>query len=399
MSRLWDCVNFAPEFLEMEKAKAQTQLINKVDNTTAEIYMYGVIGSGLDIDTNVVVAEIEKLRKQGCRNFRFYVNSEGGEVIQGSALFNYLDRTDIKVEWVVDGIAASMMAMLISNPKHKVIAAKYASFMYHRVQGTCNGNSDEVRNLATMIDTFEKSLIDMMAAKMKVSSEAVKKEFFTDGLDHWMNAEEAKARGLVDEIITGKNITPAPKELSGVSAVRDFYSKQLFNFHNQTQKSMIENKAKIAQVLNLAESEVDSEEKITAAVQNVVTDNGRLHNQVAAKDAEIAGLKNQIANMKGEKVKALIDSAVAAKKFGEDEREDYTKLATDNFELAEKMIAKMKGVDPVVNHLGGDNEPDEEKNWTFDDYHKRGKLENLKKTNREKYNRLFSIKYGHKPNN
>ena len=44
----------------MEKSK----LINKVDSTTAEIYMYGVIGSGLDIDANVVVAEIENLRKK-----------------------------------------------------------------------------------------------------------------------------------------------------------------------------------------------------------------------------------------------------------------------------------------------------------------------------------------------
>lgn len=378
--------------------KSQTQLINKVDNTTAEIYMYGVIGSGLDIDTNVVVAEIEKLRKQGCRNFKFYVNSEGGEVIQGNALFNYLDRTDIKVEWVVDGIAASMMAMLISNPKHKVIAAKYASFMYHRVQGTCNGNSDEVRNLAAMIDTFEKSLIDMMAAKMNASPEDVKKEFFTDGLDHWMNAEEAKARGLVDEIITGKKITPAPKELSGISAVRDFYSKQLFNFH-KTQKSMIENKAKIAQLLNIAEKDVDDNDKVMAAVQNVVKENGTLRDQLKASTDEADALKNQIAAMKSAKVKSLIDSAIAAKKFGEDEREDYTKLATDNFELAEKMIGKLKGVDPVVDHLGGGKEPEEEKDWTFDDYHKNGKLENLKKENPEKFNKLFKIKFGHNPKN
>lgn len=378
--------------------KTQAQLINKVDNTTAEIYMYGVIGSGLDIDTNVVVAEIEKLRKQGCRNFKFYVNSEGGEVIQGNALFNYLDRTDIKVEWVVDGIAASMMAMLISNPKHKVIAAKYASFMYHRVQGTCNGNSDEVRNLAAMIDTFEKSLIDMMAAKMNASPEDVKKEFFTDGLDHWMNAEEAKARGLVDEIITGKKITPAPKELSGISAVRDFYSKQLFNFH-KTQKSMIENKAKIAQLLNIAEKDVDDNDKVMAAVQNVVKENGTLRDQLKASTDEADALKNQIAAMKSAKVKSLIDSAIAAKKFGEDEREDYTKLATDNFELAEKMIGKLKGVDPVVDHIGGGKEPEEEKDWTFDDYHKNGKLENLKKENPEKFNKLFKIKFGHNPKN
>ena len=108
-----------------------TIIINKVGGDTAEIYMYGVIGAGLDIDANVVVGEMEKMRRGGIRNFRFYVNSEGGEVTQGSVLFNYLDRTDISVEWVVDGIAASMMAMLITNPKHKVKAAKYAGFMYH----------------------------------------------------------------------------------------------------------------------------------------------------------------------------------------------------------------------------------------------------------------------------
>lgn len=376
----------------------QTQLINRVDKTTAEIYMYGVIGSGLDIDTNVVVAEIEKLRRQGCRSIRFYVNSEGGEVVQGNALFNYLDRTDISVEWVVDGIAASMMAMLISNPKHKVIAAKYASFMYHRVQGTCSGNSDEVRNLAAMIDTFEKSLIDMMAAKMGASPEDVREEFFTDGLDHWMNADEAKARGLVDEIITGKKIIPAPKGLTGTSAVCDYYSKQLFNFH-KTQKSMIENKAKIAQLLNIAEKDVDDNDKVMAAVQNVVTENGTLRDRLKSSTDEVDALKNQIAAMESAKVKSLIDSAIAAKKIGEDERDDYTKLATDNFELAEKMIGKLKGVEPVVGHLGGGNEPEEEKDWTFDDYHKNGKLENLKKERPEKYNRLFKIKFGHNPNN
>ena len=162
---------------------------------------------------------------------------------------------------------------------------------------------------------------------------------------------------------------------------------------------MIENKAKIAQLLNIAEKDVDDNDKVMAAVQNVVTENGKLKNQLNDARTENGNLKNQIAEMKSAKVKALIDSAIAAKKFGEDEREDYTKLATDNFELAEKMIGKLKGVDPVVDHLGGGKEPEEEKDWTFDDYHKNGKLENLKKENPEKYNKLFKIKFGHNPNN
>ena len=375
--------------------KDKTKLINKVDSTTAEIYMYGVIGSGLDIDANVVVAEIENLRKKGCRNFRFYVNSEGGEVIQGSALFNYLDRTDIEVEWVVDGVAASMMAMLISNPKHKVKAAKYASFMYHRVQGSCYGNSDEVRNLASMIDTFEKSLVDMMASRMKVDAESVKKEFFTDGLDHWMNAEEAMRRGLVDEIITGKNITPSPKELVSSKDVFNFYNKQLINY-KQNQKSMITNKAEIGKLLNIAEAEVNDDSVMTA-VKNVLKSNSELQNQLKTVKAENASLKNQIGELNNAKVKSLIDKAIAEKKFGEDERDSYTRLANTDFELAEKMIGKMKGVERIVDHLDTEHESEEEKDWTFDDYHKKGKLENLKKTNKEKYNKLYKTRFGRNP--
>lgn len=374
--------------------KDKTKLINKVDSTTAEIYMYGVIGSGLDIDANVVVAEIENLRKKGCRNFRFYVNSEGGEVIQGSALFNYLDRTDIEVEWVVDGVAASMMAMLISNPKHKVKAAKYASFMYHRVQGSCYGNSDEVRNLAAMIDTFEKSLVDMMASRMKVDAESVKKEFFTDGLDHWMNAEEAMRRGLVDEIISGKNIT-SPKELLSSKDVFNFYNKQLINY-KQNQKSMITNKAEIGKLLNIAEAEVNDDSVMTA-VKNVLKSNSELQNQLKTVKAENASLKNQIGELNNAKVKSLIDKAIAEKKFGEDERDSYTRLANTDFELAEKMIGKMKGVERIVDHLDTEHESEEEKDWTFDDYHKKGKLENLKKTNKEKYNKLYKTRFGRNP--
>jgi len=374
--------------------KDKTKLINKVDSTTAEIYMYGVIGSGLDIDANVVVAEIENLRKKGCRDFRFYVNSEGGEVIQGSALFNYLDRTDIEVEWVVDGVAASMMAMLISNPKHKVKAAKYASFMYHRVQGSCYGNSDEVRNLASMIDTFEKSLVDMMASRMKVDAASVKKEFFTDGLDHWMNAEEAMRRGLVDEIISGKNIT-SPKELLSSKDVFNFYNKQLINY-KQNQKSMITNKAEIGKLLNIAEAEVNDDSVMTA-VKNVLKSNSELQTQLKTVKAENASLKNQIGELNNAKVKSLIDKAIAEKKFGEDERDSYTRLANTDFELAEKMIGKMKGVERIVDHLDTEHESEEEKDWTFDDYHKKGKLENLKKTNKEKYNKLYKTRFGRNP--
>lgn len=377
---------------EMEQS---IKIVNKTDGKTAEVYMYGVIGAGLDIDTNMVVAAIENLRKQGCRNFKFYVNSEGGEVVQGCALFNYLDRTDIDVEWVIDGLAASMMAMLITNPRHKVSAARYAKLMYHRVQGSVYGNSAEVRSMAEMIDKFETSLIEMMARRMNEPVEEVRKEFFTDGLDHWMTAEEARKRGLVDNIIEGRNIAEPAADIKSAKTVFDFFNKQLLNIIKPNNMD----RAKIASLLNKQEKDIETDEALESAVKAVVDENATLRNNLKAEKTKSAGLEQQVKTMNEAKVKQLVDSAIAAKKIGEDERETYTKLATNDFEMAEKILGKMKGVEPITGQLKTAAVSEAEKGWTFDDYHRKGKLENLMKENPQRYAELFEAKYGHKPNN
>lgn len=370
-------------------------IVNRADGKTVEIYMYGVIGAGLDIDANIVVAEIERLRKQGCCRFVFYVNSEGGEVVQGSALFNYLDRTDIDVEWVIDGVAASMMAMLITNPKHKVSAARFSKLMYHRVQGSVYGNSAEVRSMAEMIDKFESSLVEMMAQRMKEPSGKVKAEFFTDGLDHWMTADEAMKRGLVDRIIDGKNITEPSGDVKTAKDVFDFYNKQLLNII----KPIKMDKARIARLLNKTEAEIASDEALVGAVEGMASENAGLREQLRAEREKSAGLEGQLKAMGEAKVKQLVDKAIAEKKIGEDDRDTYTRLATNDFETAEKIIGKMPGVNPVTGSLQKTQQVSEaEKNWSFDDYHKNGKLENLKKTNPERYALLFEAKFGHTPN-
>lgn len=391
-------VDLLGDFCTVKKheMKQSIKIVNKTDGKTAEVYMYGVIGAGLDIDTNMVVAAIENLRKQGCRNFKFYVNSEGGEVVQGCALFNYLDRTDIDVEWVIDGLAASMMAMLITNPRHKVSAARYAKLMYHRVQGSVYGNSAEVRSMAEMIDKFETSLIEMMARRMNEPVDEVRKEFFTDGLDHWMTAEEAKKRGLVDNIIEGRNIAEPAADIKSAKAVFDFYNKQLLNIIKPNNNM---SRAKIAKLLNKAESEIETDEALEQAVEAQANENTRLRNELQTERTKNAGLEQKLKTMNEAKVKQLVDTAIAAKKIGEDERETYTKLATDNFEMAEKIIGKLQGVNPVVDQLKKPIVNEAEKDWTFDDYHKKGKLENLLKENPQRYSELFEAKFGHKPTN
>lgn len=386
------------DFCTVKKHEMKTnfRIVNRDQGgKVAEVYMYGVIGAGLDIDTNVIVAQVEQMRRQGIRDFKFFVNSEGGEVVQGCALFNYLDRTDIDVEWVIDGLAASMMAMLITNPNHKVSAARYAKLMYHRVQGSVYGNSAEVRSMAEMIDKFETSLIEMMARRMNEPVEEVRKEFFTDGLDHWMTAEEAKKRGLVDSIIEGRNIAEPAADIKSAKTVFDFFNKQLLNIIKPNNMD----RAKFANLLNKQEKDIETDEALESAVKAVVDENVTLRDELKAERTKSAGLEQQVKTMNEAKVKQLVDSAIDAKKIGEDERETYTKLATNDFEMAEKIIGKLQGVTPVTDQLKTPVVNEAEKDWTFDDYHKKGKLENLMKENPQRYSELFEAKYGHKPNN
>ncbi len=373
--------------------ETRIRIVNQKGGKAAEIYMYGVIGAGLDIDTNIVMAEIEKLRKDGCRSVRFYVNSEGGEVVQGCALFNYLDRTDIEVEWVIDGLAASMMAMLITNPRHRVVAHRHAKLMYHRVQGSVYGNSAEVRSMAEMIDKFETSLIEMMARRMNQPADQVRKEFFSDGLDHWMTADEARQRGLVDGIIEGKELAEPAPDIRSAKAVFDFYNKQLTNIIKPKEMD----KAKIASLLNKQEKDIENDDALVGAVEAVVNENTGLRNELNAEKQKTANLTSQLKAINEAKVKQLVDSAIEAKKIGADERETYTQLATNDFGMAEKIIAKLPGVNPIANQLQKLVVNEAEKDWTFDDYHKRGKLENLMKENPERYSKLFEDKFGKKP--
>lgn len=363
-----------------------SKLINQVSDLQADIYMYGIIGRYMDVDVNYLIKELEQLRKAGVKKLFFYVNSDGGDVIHGQTLWAYLDRTDFEVTFIIDGIAASIMAMILTNPKFIVIANPYSKFMYHRVQGRVDGNSDEVRNYADMMDKFEADLVDMFAKRTKMDPKKAKKEFFGNQ-NKWLNAYEARDRGLVNEVREGRKDIAEPQNLDSSHDVYQYFDNQLTNcIINQ------ENMKKIAMLLNLSGDA--SEQAIETAVQNLINSNTTLQADVTTRDNQITELQNQIAEHDKEKVTNLINAAIKAKKFGEDMRETYTEMANENYDRTEKIISNMAGVSKIIDQLGdSDNVPEAEKDWNYDDYFKKGKLENLKATNLDRFKNLYKTKF------
>lgn len=360
------------------------KIINQ-SNSEAEIYLYGIIGRFMDIDLHNLVRDLESLRKEGVKKVIFYVNCEGGDLMMGEAFWSYLDRTDIEIVFVVDGVAASMMALLITNTKHYVKGSKYSKYMYHRVQGGAYGNSEDLRNYADMMDKFEPDLIDMVSKRTKLDPKKVKKDFFGEK-EKWLTAQEALDLGLIDEIIDGRAEIIAPQNLKTSHDVYQYFENQLTNCITNKQ-----NMKKLATLLNL--SDEATEQAVETAVQNLINTNIKSVGEIAKQKQRIDELQNQIAESNKAKVKNLIDTAVTAKKFGEDMRETYTAMATENYDRTEKVISNMTGVTPVINLLDKDPVPSAQKDWTYDDYFKANKLENLKATNLNRFKELYKGKF------
>jgi len=198
---------------------------------------------------------------------------------------------------------------------------------------------------------------------------------------------------LVDGIIEGKELAEPAPDIRSAKAVFDFYNKQLTNIIKPKEMD----KAKIASLLNKQEKDIENDDALVGAVEAVVNENTGLRNELNAEKQKTANLTSQLKAINEAKVKQLVDSAIEAKKIGADERETYTQLATNDFGMAEKIIAKLPGVNPIANQLQKLVVNEAEKDWTFDDYHKRGKLENLMKENPERYSKLFEDKFGKKP--
>ena len=366
----------------------------KKSDQTAHIYLYNQIGQHRDdnrdswddiTDIPTLISSLDQYRSQGCKSWAYHVNCEGGEVAQGQAFIAYhAQHPKDKVTWIVEGIAASMGAVMMLPPTHTVKSWRHAMFMYHRVKGGMYGDSEELRNYASMLDKFESGIVDMMAKRMKCDAEVVRQKFM-DGKDHWITAAEAKELGLIDEIFD------TPDKNFKETEPKAIYNYCLNKFNNNFKPNSTKMEKKLSEVLNIAEDA--PEEARVAAVEAIIRDRNEAQTKVTNLTQANQTLETQVTAAHEAKISAVINQAIGDKKITEEDRPTYTELAKKDFDNTVKVINKLPSVGRVVNQLGNET-PEAEKNWKFEDYHRAGKLENLKATNRARYDQLYTEKFG-----
>ena len=280
------------------------------DSTSAEVSIYDAIG-GYDINAKQFAEELKGIEAE---TIHLRINSPGGSVVDGNAIFNALNRHDAKIITHIDGLAASM-ASVVAMVGDEVHMADNALMMIHNPWTITMGDADDLRADAELLDKMSNSIINAYS-RSQYEAEEIK-----DLMDAetWFTAQEAYDAGLIDHIETGlraaasditalaegselhvpaeKQIASLTKQLEAVAKASEQTSGELAEqivVNQELQAKIDEAQAKVeAAEVAKAEAEANAE-KLAAEVETQAA-------ELEAKDAEI------------EEAKEVTETAVAAK--------------------------------------------------------------------------------------
>ena len=164
----------------------------------AELLIYGNIGDRWNEDGVVASELVSDLSALQADTINLRINSYGGSVPDGLAIYNALRRHKATVNVFVDGVAISC-ASYIAMAGDTITMAKNSQMMIHAPWTFAYGNSNDMREQADILDRYAKAMASAYADKSgKTYEDAL--ALLTDGKDHWFLADEAKAEGFADEV-------------------------------------------------------------------------------------------------------------------------------------------------------------------------------------------------------
>lgn len=172
-----------------------------LSKTTAEIYIYGLIGyADWFEDARDALEFVEEFKKLEAKYDRINIriNSAGGVISEGLPIFNVIRNSEKETHAYIDGIAYSMAA-IIALSADTVHAAKNSLILLHNASGWAYGNSADMKETAEYLDKHDSALITSIVDKTGLTEDQVKEKWF-DYKDHLLTAAEAKEAKLVDVI-------------------------------------------------------------------------------------------------------------------------------------------------------------------------------------------------------
>jgi len=177
-----------------------------------------IIFIGTPIDDHVatlVIAQLLFLQMEDAKkDISIYINSPGGSVTAGLAIYDTMQFVTCDVNTYCMGIAASMGAVLLcAGTKGKRFALPNSDIMIHQVSGGAQGTASDVERQVEFMYKLKKRLNGILAHHTEKPLEQVEKDA---DRDYYMTAEEAKAYGVVDVVVASRKEIKEVKEVPPV---------------------------------------------------------------------------------------------------------------------------------------------------------------------------------------
>ena len=174
------------------------------DNKSGELLLYGDIADqtwwGDEVTPKKFKADLDALGD--ISDLNVFINSGGGDVFAGQAIYSMLKRHKANVTVYVDGLAASI-ASIIAMAGDKIIMPSNAMLLVHNPMSGIWGNANEMREIADTLDKIRESMLAVYQEETGMKQEEI---ITLLDAETWMTAQEALEFGFCNEIEEGKKI-------------------------------------------------------------------------------------------------------------------------------------------------------------------------------------------------
>jgi ATP-dependent Clp endopeptidase proteolytic subunit ClpP len=266
--------------------------IQQTADGEAEVSIYDEIGFG-GVTAKSFLAELKKLSGQ---RVHLRINSVGGSVVEGAAIYNALRRHKGGLVVHIDALAASM-ASVIAMAGDETLIADNALVMIHNPWGMTMGDADELRKEADILDKLKATLVNAYVRKTGMEPEQVA-QMMDD--ETWLDATEAVALGFADAIEDG---------IEAAASITPEAARARFDTF---QNSMARKTTKTIKAEEAAPAEVVAEPIVEAPVADEAVDTSSEDTMNAELQAKVDALQADLAaKVEADTVRAQADEVTA----------------------------------------------------------------------------------------
>lgn len=263
---------------------------------------------GQGINGDEWARELLALDSMGKKTIKCWINSPGGSVVDGWAMYNAMMQVRAKVDTYCIGMAASMSAILFQGGRNRVMM-DYSILMYHNPFGPDASND--------MLNAFKKSLVTMVSKRSGKDS-----NYITDMFDKttYMTADEAKMLGMCDmveasEDYNKKRATP----ITNIGEAKQYYKTNSLIFNSLLQKPTIMPSIKVTNKLKLTEGAND--DQIVDAINAIESRATVAETALGNEKLKTTEITNSLTKVTGERDEAIKERDALKTKWDNLEKE------------------------------------------------------------------------------